>query len=557
MITQKKWWKEAIVYQIYPRSFKDSNGDGIGDLQGIISKLDYIGSLGIDVVWLNPIYSSPNDDNGYDISDYQNIMSEFGTMRDFDVLLKGLHERGIKLIMDLVVNHCSDEHLWFQEARKSRDNPYRDYFHWWPAEDGEPTERGSFFDPEGNAWKYDEPTNSYYLHYFSQKQPDLKWENPKVRKEIYDMMHFWFQKGIDGFRMDVITFISKDLTYPPIPEVFDKSWFDYYGTGPKLHEYLQEMNREVLSHYDIMTIAEGPGTTTENVLDLVAEDRKELNMSYHFEHPNLGLLPRKFITADYQNLLEFKKIHTKWDAVFKEKGWGTIYLGNHDQPRMVTRWTDDSPQHRVAAAKMLNTWLLSMRGTPYLFQGDEIGMTNIKFENIEDYRDIETINWYNLTKKEGGDLDQFMESHKIVARDNGRTPIQWDDSTHAGFTTGTPWLKVNQNYAEINVAEQENNPESVLNYFRKMIRLRKANEVLTYGNYEILEEEHPEIYAYTREMQGKKMLVLLNFSPQASTIQLAEVASIQNTLINNYNSIDLKENTICLSPYQAIIFNLD
>lgn len=554
MSVSKKWWKEAIVYQIYPRSFNDSNGDGVGDLRGIIEKLDYIESLGINVVWLNPIYSSPNDDNGYDISDYQNIMSEFGTMEDFNELLEGLHQRGIKLIMDLVVNHCSDEHFWFQESRKSRDNPYRDYFHWVPAENGKPNERWSFFDPEGDAWKYDETTNAYYLHYFSQKQPDLKWENPKVRSEIYDMMHFWFKKGIDGFRMDVITFISKDLTYPSINK--GKSWESFYGNGPHLHDYLQEMNREVLRHYDIMTVAEGPGTSPETVLDLVSEDRQELNMSYHFDHPYLGIEEKKMLTEDYKNLRDFKAVHTKWDAVFAEKGWGTIYLGNHDQPRMVSRWTDDSPAFRVAAAKMLNTWILSMRGTPYLYQGDEIGMTNIKFDDIEDYRDLETINWYHLIKSEGGDTQKFLDSHKVTARDNGRTPLQWNDTKNAGFTTGIPWIKVNKNHAEVNVAAQEINPDSVLNYFRKMVRLKRDNEILIYGTYKLLAPNHSQIYAFLREYEEEKWLVILNFSNKNVSFEMEEIGQIKREIINNYSTIQANGILLQLQAYQAVIFAL-
>jgi len=411
------WWKEAVVYQIYPRSFKDSNGDGVGDLKGIISKLDYIKGLGIDVVWLNPVYSSPNDDMGYDISDYQNIMDEFGSMEDFDELLAGLHGRGIKLIMDLVVNHTSDEHYWFKESRKSRTNPYRDFYHWWPAEQGKPPKRHSFFDKNGDAWCYDELTDAYYLHYFSEKQPDLNWENPKVREEIYNMMRFWFDKGIDGFRMDVITYISKDPSFPEPPANCEGSmWEEFYGSGPRLHEYLQEMNEEVLRHYDIMTVAEGPGTNTSNILDLVAPERNELNMSYHFEHINVGLKPRKIITDKVRDLVQFKAIHSKWDAALANKAWGAIYLGNHDQPRMVSRWGNDSEQWREKSSKLLTTFILSMRGTPYYYMGDELGMSNIKFDSIEGYRDIEMINWYNLTKLEGGDIDELIESHKVYRR---------------------------------------------------------------------------------------------------------------------------------------------
>ena len=343
--SKKKWWKEAVVYQIYPRSFKDSNGDGVGDLRGLIEKLDYIKSLGVDVVWLNPIFSSPNDDNGYDVSDYCAIMEEFGTMQDFDEMLAGMHERGIKLVLDLVANHSSDEHRWFQESRKSRDNPYRDYYHWWPEENGAPPKRWSFFDENADAWKYDQQTKAYYLHCFSVKQPDLNWENPKLRQEIYDAIRFWFDKGVDGFRMDVITFISKEIPFIELPAKYNGNFVQYYAEGPRLHEYLQEMNREVLSKYDIMTVAEGPGTNTENVLDFVDEDRHELNMSYHFDISNLGHkdLAKKLMAPEGWNFREFKEIFSKWDAKFAEKGWGTVYLGNHDFPRMVSRWGNDAP----------------------------------------------------------------------------------------------------------------------------------------------------------------------------------------------------------------------
>lgn len=555
MPTTKTWWKEAIVYQIYPRSFKDSNGDGIGDLKGIISKLDYIKNLGVTVVWLNPIYDSPNEDNGYDISNYETIMQEFGTMEDFDVLLKGLHDRGIKLIMDLVVNHCSDEHHWFKESRKSRDNKYRDYFHWVPAENGKPNERWSWF--EESAWTYDKTTHAYYLHYFAKKQPDLKWENPQVRQDIYKMMHFWLKKGIDGFRMDVITLLSKDITYPERPEIYkDKHWEYFYAFGPKLQDYLEEMNREVLSHYDIMTIGEGPGLTTENVLDLVTEDSQMLNMAYNFEQTYIGVLPRKMLGENYQDLVAFKRIQSKWDATLNSKGWGAIYLGNHDQPRMLTRWVDDSPEWNNVSSKMLNTWLLTMRGTPYLFQGDEIGMSNIKFNTIEDYRDIETINLYQQIKKEGGDTAQFIESNKITSRDNARTPIQWDNSKHGGFTKGKPWIKVNANYNTINVLEQENNTNSVLQYFRQLVQLRKDNAVFTYGNYEVIDIEHPQVYAYTRTLDKESVLVVLNFIKETVNFTIPSNKIIDQLLLSNYSNSKIINNTIALHPFQASIFKL-
>jgi oligo-1,6-glucosidase len=555
---QREWWKEAIVYQIYPRSFQDSNGDGVGDLRGIINRLDYIKSLGVDVIWLNPVYQSPNDDNGYDISDYRNIMSEFGDMDDFEELLAGMHERGLKVVMDLVVNHCSDEHFWFQQAKQSRDNPYYDYFHWWPAEKGTPPRRWSYFAPDASAWRYNEATDSYYLHYFAVKQPDLNWENPKLRAEIYDMMHYWFKKGIDGFRMDVITFISKHDGYPEFPEEYQgQAMIDMYAQGPRLHEYLHEMNREVLQHYDCMTVAEGPGTHTDNVLDLVAEDRQELNMNYHFDHQSIGVGDRFIINDDFQNVVKFKQVMSEWDAVFNEKGWGTVYFGNHDFPRMVTRWASDAPEHRRNASKMLTTYLLSMRGTPYYYMGDEIGMSNIKFDNIKDYRDLMTLNWYELTKQEGGDLDAFMASHKLCARDNARTPVQWDNSEHGGFTTGTPWLQVNPNYTEVNVAAQQDDPDSELNYFREMAALRKANLTLVYGEYALLHPEDEQSYIFTRTLDDEQLLVCLNFSDTAVTNNVSEVllADIP-VLINNMASVAVADGQITLAPYQAVIFKV-
>jgi oligo-1,6-glucosidase len=554
-IPDRKWWKEAVVYQIYPRSFKDTNGDGVGDLKGITEKLDYVKSLGVDVIWLNPIFSSPNDDNGYDVSDYTGIMKDFGTMEDFDEMLKAAHDRKLKIVLDLVANHSSDEHKWFQESKKSRDNPYRNYYHWWDEEKGKPNKRVSFFDVNGDAWKYDEATKSYYLHYFSQKQPDLNWENPKVRQEMYAAIKFWFDKGVDGFRMDVIPFISKDTTFPPIPDKYNGDWGAFYSHGPHRHEYLQEMNREVLSKYDIMTVGEA-GVPAEEAHDYVDDDRHELNMFYHYEGVNLGYLPnsKKLIDPNGWKLTDFKKVYSKWDGVFADKGWGTIYLGNHDQPRMLTRWGNDSPEFRDVSSKMLSTFLLTMRSTPYYYFGDELGMNNIKFDKIDDYKDIESINWYKSIEKEGGDLKQFLESQKIAARDNGRTPFQWDNTANAGFSSGTPWLKVNPNYTEINVAAEEKNPESPLNYFRKLTKLRKDNLVLVYGKYTLLDENNESVYAYTRELNGRKLLILLNFKAQEATANTGLDLTKAKVLLGNYAapSTDGK-----LKPYEAVVLELN
>lgn len=557
--TNQKWWKEAVVYQIYPRSFKDSDGDGVGDLKGIISKLDYIKSLGIDVVWLNPIFASPNDDNGYDISDYRSIMKEFGTMADFDAMLKGMHERGIKLVLDLVANHSSSEHEWFKQSRSSRTNPYRDYYHWWPAEKGKPAHRWSFFDVNADAWMYDSATNAYYLHYFSRKQPDLNWENPKVRKEIFDMMNFWFDKGIDGFRMDVIPFISKDTTFPELPKEYNGDFVAYYANGPHLHEYLKEMNKEVLSKHNVMSVAEGAGVTAETAHNFVDEDRNELNMLYHFEGVSYGYVPGKFKTPEPggYKLVGFKEIYSKWDSIFATKGWGTIYLGNHDQPRMVTRWGNDAPEFREPSSKMLTTFLLTMRATPYYYFGDELGMSNIKFDKIEDYNDIETKNHYILLQSQKGDLKAFLEAAKISARDNGRTPFQWDATANAGFTTGTPWLKVNPNYKNINVAAEVGDENSCLSYFKKAVQLRKKNKVLVYGKYQLLDKANEKVYAYTRGEGADKMLVILNFSKDKLNWDIPSDIEVTNgALLNNYSHYWIEKNTIELEPYQAIVFKV-
>lgn len=551
IVPDKAWWKEGVIYQIYPRSFKDSNGDGVGDLKGIIEKLDYIKSLGVNMVWLNPIYDSPNDDNGYDISDYRAIMKEFGTMEDFDNLLKGMHDRGIKFVMDVVVNHSSDEHEWFKQSRNSRDNPYRDYYHWWPAENGEPNYRWSFFDEKGEAWKYDSITNAYYLHYFSQKQPDLNWENPAVRQEVYDIMKFWADKGVDGFRLDAFQFVSKDTTFPKLPEGYQKEIIKYYGMGPNLHSYLKEMYNQVLSKYDVFAVSEGAGSTLKDAHDLVDANRNELQMAYHFESVDL------VNSLDGYTLANLKEVFTKWDASFAKNGWISIFLSNHDVARIVSRFGNDSPDFRDVSAKMLNTFLLSMRGTPYIYYGDEIGMTNINFDSISQYKDIAALNGYKKALSDGEDMELFMKKLNFLSRDNGRTPMQWDDSKNSGFTSGEPWLPVNDNYKDINVSAQNKDPNSVLNHFRKMVKLRKENEVLVYGKYDLLQAEHPDIYAYTRTLNTEKILVLLNFTNHESKIELPEIKMILETLINNYKTVDATENTISLKPYQAILFKLN
>ncbi|WP_163712770.1 glycoside hydrolase family 13 protein [Mangrovibacterium lignilyticum] len=548
----RKWWKEAVVYQIYPRSFKDTDGDGVGDLKGIIEKLDYIKSLGIDVIWLNPIYSSPNDDNGYDISDYRNIMAEFGTMEDFDSLLAGMHDRGIKLVMDLVVNHSSDEHEWFRQSRSSRDNPYRDYYHWWSAEKGKPNYRWSFFDENSDAWRYDSTTNAYYLHYFSRKQPDLNWENPQVRQEVYAIMKFWLDKGIDGFRMDAFQFIAKDTTFPAFPEGFEKQVIKYYGMGPHIHDYLKEMHDSVLSKYDVLTVSEGAGSTFEDAHNLVDADRKELSMAYHFEGMDIWNNPEN------KDLLEFKKVYTRWDSAFADKGWLSIFLANHDVPRMVSKFGNDSPEFRAVSSKMLTTFILTMRGTSYYYNGDEIGMTNIGFDSIGDYRDVAALNEYQRLQRQGGNLDSLVERLKFISRDNCRTPFQWDTTANAGFTTGTPWIQVNPNYKTVNVAVEEGDPNSCLSYFRKMVKLRKESPVLVYGRYEIIDPENKQVYAYSRTLNDEKLLVVLNFSQDTVDFQLPEGMKAEEEISCNLETGgEFINGQITLKPYQASVYRLD
>ena len=544
------WWKETVVYQLYPRSFQDSNGDGIGDLKGITSRLDYLKSLGVGTVWLNPIYGSPNDDNGYDISDYRAIMTDFGTMADFDALLKGMHARGIKLVMDLVVNHSSDEHAWFKSARASRTSPYRNYYYWWPAEKGTPPARYSTFDVKKNAWQYDAATKSYYLHYFSKKQPDLNWNNPKLRQEVYAIMRFWADKGIDGFRMDAFQFVAKDPSFPPMPGLTEQNYTNAYNHGPHLHDYLQEMNREVLSHYNLMTVAEGAGRNPQEAMLFVAPERHELNMTYHFDAGRV-LKP----TGTYQ-LADLKQVFTSWEKQFATKGWQSIYLGSHDQSRIVSRFGDDRPAFRAPSAKLLNTFLLSMHGTPYCYYGDELGMTNSKFTSMADYRDVAARNGYQLVRDQKGDTAAYLKSLARFSRDNGRTPFQWSSAQNAGFTTGTPWLKVNPNYVTVNEAAEDKDPGSVLNHFRRALAVRQQHKVLIYGQYELLDKDNPRIWAYTRTQGTERALVVLNFSSVKQSWSLpAGLTLAGEPWLNNYSAFAAGP-ALALQPWQALVLPL-
>mgnify|MGYP005755060611 FL=1 len=553
---EKKWWKESVVYQIYPRSFKDSNGDGIGDLNGITEKMDYLRELGINVIWLSPVYQSPNTDNGYDISDYQAIMEEFGTMEDFDRMLQSAHDHGIRLVMDLVVNHTSDEHPWFVESRKSKDNPYRDYYIWREGRDGkEPNNWGSCF--SGSAWKYDAATDMYYLHLFAEKQPDLNWDNPKVRQEVFHMMDWWCKKGIDGFRMDVISMISKDPALPDGP--VNGSGYGDYGpyavNGPHVHEYLQEMNREVLSKYDLMTVGECSGVTIEEAKKYANQDGRELNMVFQFEHMDLDG-GESFKWNDRKiNLVELKQVLTKWQTELAGTAWNSLFWDNHDQPRIVSRLGDDSTrEYREASAKMLALCLHMMQGTPYVYQGEELGMTNVPFETLEDFRDIESINAYHeLTESGQVSPEDMMRFLRYKSRDNARTPMQWDDSENAGFTEGTPWIMVNPNYKEINAKEQLARPDSVFHFYQKLIRLRKEREIIPYGEYELLLPEDPDLYVYTRALGEHKLLVICNFRKEEKAFTLPEGfdPGMGEILIGNYPDRELGE-TMTLKAYEAL-----
>lgn len=548
----KNWWKEAVVYQVYPRSFKDSNGDGVGDIPGIIQKLDHIKSLGVDIIWLCPIYKSPNDDNGYDISDYYDIMDEFGTMSDFDALLKGIHQRGMKLLMDLVVNHSSDEHKWFKESRSSRDNPKRDYYIWKPGKNGGPPNNWqSFF--SGSAWQFDAETDEYYLHLFTRKQPDLNWENPEVRKEIHKLMRFWLDKGVNGFRMDVISVISKrnydDTPYKDLNDTID----NVYANGPRIHEFLKEMNREVMSHYDMMTVGEGPGIDLETGLSYVAEKEKELDMLFHFGHMFMDHGKGGRFDPKPIDFIQFKKVFRLWDEKLKDEGWGSIFLGNHDFQRIVSRFGDDG-EYWKESAKLLCLMLMTMRGTPYVYQGEEIGMTNVAFESIEDYNDVEIRNAYAEWKEQGKDLDQFLKNVHTNGRDNARTPMHWDDSENAGFTEGSPWLKLNPNHKEINVAAQDHESDSILNFYREMIHLRKAHSELVYCPYKDLDPEHKCVFTYSRKGESSNYLVVLNFSSENLTYRLKQDISSLTVLKSNYPKESHSGLEISLRPWEAILF---
>ncbi len=554
---KKTWWKESVVYQIYPRSFYDSNGDGIGDLGGITEKMDYLKELGIDVIWLSPVYESPNDDNGYDISNYQGIMKEFGTMEDFDRMLDAAHTHGIRIVMDLVVNHTSDEHPWFIESRKSKDNPYRNYYIWKDPKDGDvPNNWGSCFG--GSAWKYDETTQMYFLHMFSQKQPDLNWENDTVRSEIFQMMDWWCQKGIDGFRMDVISMISKDQNFPD--GQLKKTGYGDYGpyvcNGPRVHEYLQEMNQKVLSKYDLLTVGECAGVTVDEAKKYANLEGSELNMVFQFEHMDLDGGETFKWNEQKICLTDLKATLSKWQNELYGKAWNSLYWCNHDQPRIVSRLGNDSDKYREISAKMLATCLHMMQGTPYIYQGEELGMTNVPFQSLDDFRDIESINAYHEYTQSGQIAPEDMMRYlHYKSRDNARTPMQWNNTANAGFTTGTPWIMVNPNYPKINAKEQVERPDSIFHYYQKLIKLRKAHEIIVYGSYQLLLSDDPNLYVYTRELAEEKLLVICNFTDtrQSFTLPSDWNSDQMHCLIANYPE-RVPEKQMLLNPYEALVY---
>ena len=549
----KQWWKEAVAYQVYPRSFNDSNNDGIGDLPGVIEKLDYLKDLGIDVIWLSPMYKSPNDDNGYDISDYKDIMDEFGTMHDFNQLLEGVHKRGMKLILDLVVNHTSDEHPWFIESKSSKDNPKRDWYIWKkPKSDGsEPNNWESIFN--GSTWEFDEQTQEYYFHLFSKKQPDLNWDNPVVSNEIFDMMNWWFEKGIDGFRVDAITHIKKSFEAGDLSVPEGKTYapaFDVDMNQPGIQTWLQEMKDKSLSQYNIMTVGEANGVNPDNAEDWVGEDKGKFNMIFQFEH--LGLWNTGDVKFDVKS---YKTILNRWQKKLENVGWNALFIENHDQPRRVSTWGDDKTYWYESATSHAIVYFLQ-QGTPFIYQGQEIGMTNYPFESIETFNDVAVVNEYNIVKAQNGDTSALLEKHKMENRDNSRTPMQWNQNKNAGFSDHQPWFPVNPNYQQINVAEQQDNPNSILNFYKAMIQLKKSDDVYTYGKFDLVDTNNEQVFAYTRTLDDKQVLIVGNLTDQITSLNMPDYMSNHSNHILLHNYKDRAINMNALRPFEAFVLDL-
>ena len=552
---ERIWWKEAVGYQIYPRSFKDSNNDGIGDIRGIISKLDYLKELGIDVIWICPMYKSPNDDNGYDISDYQDIMDDFGNMEDFDLMLDEVHKRGMKLIIDLVINHTSDEHPWFIESKLSKDSKKRDWYIWRDGKDGaEPNNWESIF--KGSAWQYDENTEQYFLHLFSKRQPDLNWDNEEVRQEIYKMINWWLDKGIDGFRVDAISHIKKEPGLIDMDNPHNLNYvssFDKHMNVDGIHEYLEELNKNTFSKYDIMTVGEANGVDASESEMWVGEENGKFNMIFQFEHLNLWgeVGENKF------NVKEYKKVLTKWQNALEGKGWNALFVENHDIPRVVSSWGNDN-EYLEESAKAFALMYFMQKGTPFIYQGQEIGMTNVRFDSIEKYNDVKSINIYEEKINEGVSVNEALKAVASISRDNARTPMQWDSTNYAGFSENTPWIDVNENYKSINVESQLANENSVLNFYKKLIKIRKENPSLIYGRYDMILEEDEKIYAYTRTLDNDKYVVIVNLSDEEALYKYDDLDLIyENLMLANYKVREhgiLKE--VVLKPYEAILYKI-
>ncbi|MEB7752623.1 glycoside hydrolase family 13 protein [Staphylococcus pseudoxylosus] len=547
----KQWWKEAVAYQVYPRSFNDANNDGIGDLPGVIEKLDYLNELGIDVIWLSPMYKSPNDDNGYDISNYTDIMDEFGTMDDFNSLLEGVHQRGMKLILDLVVNHTSDEHPWFIESKSSKDNPKRDWYIWQESKpDGsEPNNWESIFN--GSTWEYDEITGEYYFHLFSKKQPDLNWDNAEVRNAIFEMMNWWFEKGIDGFRVDAITHIKKSFEAGDLPVPEGKTYapaFDVDMNQPGIQTWLQEMKEKSLSQYDIMTVGEANGVNPENAVEWVGENKGKFNMIFQFEH--LGL----WNTGDSKfDVKAYKDVLNRWQKQLEHIGWNALFIENHDQPRRVSTWGDDQNYWYESATSHATVYFLQ-QGTPFIYQGQEIGMTNYPFESVETFNDVAVVNEYNIVKSQNGDVSALLEKHKMENRDNSRTPMQWNDQTNGGFSEHSPWFPVNPNYKTINVAKQQQDPNSILNFYKSLIVLKKSDDIYTYGTFDLVDKNNEQVFAYTRTLNNKKVLIVGNLTNQTATFNYDGPVNENNILLHNYKDEAIDINTI--KPFEAFVVSI-
>ncbi|MBN3553706.1 alpha-glucosidase [Fictibacillus nanhaiensis] len=551
---EKVWWKEAVGYQIYPRSFQDSNGDGIGDLKGIIQRLDYIKDLGIDVIWICPMYKSPNDDNGYDISDYQDIMDDFGTMEDFDLLMEEVHKRDMKLIIDLVLNHTSDEHQWFIESRSSKENPKRDWYIWRDGKDGkEPNNWESIF--SGSAWQYDEKTDQYYLHVFSTKQPDVNWENPEVREALYDTVNWWLDKGIDGFRIDAISHIKKRDGFPDMPNPKNEKYvssFDMHMNQKGIHTFLQEFKDRTYANYDVMTVGEANGVKIDEADLWVGKENGKMDMIFQFEH--LGLWDAE--TNPEVDIVELKKVLTRWQKGLEKEGWNALFIENHDKPRVVSTWGNDG-EFWYESATSFGAMYFLMQGTPFIYQGQEIGMTNVQFDSIEDYDDVADKNRYRIKREEGVSHEDIMSVIWASSRDNSRTPMQWNSDENAGFTTGTPWMKVNPNFTEINVEKQEQDEHSILSFYKKMIALKKKNEVFTYGVYDLILEEDEQIYAYTRTLGEEKIVVITNLSKTEAKFETKLKLNAKDLLLANKEVAAHDDVTsVTLQSYEARVYRV-